>query len=160
MATMTDADLLALYEQTVDELYRYASRLTGGDATSADELVQETYLGLLRRIREGRKEAVDVGWLIVSCRHRYLDQLKRDTRGRARELRAIGRPLMQDDGGRAIDALADVPADQRAVLVLRYVDEMTVSEVAQAMGRTVHATESLLARARTTLRSILTQGVQ
>lgn len=36
MATMTDADLLALYERTVDELYRYASRLTGGDATLAD----------------------------------------------------------------------------------------------------------------------------
>ena len=28
---MTDADLLALYERTVAELYRYASRLTGGD---------------------------------------------------------------------------------------------------------------------------------
>ena len=51
MTTMTDADLLALHERTVDELYRYASRLTGGDATLADELVQETYLGLLRRIR-------------------------------------------------------------------------------------------------------------
>ena len=160
MTTMTDADLLALYERTVDELYRYASRLTGGDATSADELVQETYLGLLRKIREGHQEAVDVGWLIVSCRHRYLDQLKRDARGRARELRAVGRPVTEDDGGRAVDALANVPADQRAVLVFRYVDEMTVSEVAQAMGRTVHATESLLARARTTLRSILTQGVK
>ena len=160
MTAMTDADLLALYERTVDELYRYASRLTGGDATSAEELVQETYLGQLRKIREGHQEAVDVGWLIVSCRHRYLDQLKRDARGRARELRAIGRPGTEDGGGRAVDALADVPADQRAVLVFRYVDEMTVSEVAQAMGRTVHATESLLARARTTLRSILTQGVQ
>lgn len=37
---------------------------------------------------------------------------------------------------------------------------MTVSEVAHTMGRSVHATESLLARARTTLRSILTQGVK
>jgi RNA polymerase sigma-70 factor (ECF subfamily) len=160
MTTMTDADLLALYERTVDELYRYASRLTGGDATMADEIVQETYLALLRKIREGHQETVDVGWLIVSCRHRYLDQLKRDARGRARELRAVGRPHTEDDGGRAVDALADVPADQRAVLVLRYVDEMTVSEVAHTMGRSVHATESLLARARATLRSILAQGVK
>ena len=44
--------------------------------------------------------------------------------------------------------------------MLRYVDEMTVSEVTHTMGRSVHATESLLARARTTLRSILTQGVK
>jgi RNA polymerase sigma-70 factor, ECF subfamily len=156
---MTDADLLALYERTVAELYRYASRLTGGDRALADELVQETYLGVLRRIREGHEEVVDTGWLIVNCRHRFLDQLKRDARGRARELRAIGRPPATESGGRAIDALADVPADQRVALVLRYVDDMTVAEVADVMGRTIHATESLLARARITLRSILSEGV-
>ena len=50
---MTEDDLLALYERTVNELYRYASRLTGGDRAWADELVQETYLAVLRKIRAG-----------------------------------------------------------------------------------------------------------
>jgi RNA polymerase sigma-70 factor (ECF subfamily) len=36
---------------------------------------------------------------------------------------------------------------------MRYVDDMSVPEVAAAIGRSVHATESLLARARESLRT-------
>jgi RNA polymerase sigma-70 factor (ECF subfamily) len=38
------------------------------------------------------------------------------------------------------------------VLSLRYLDDLTVPEVADALGRSVHATESLLARARRAFR--------
>ena len=62
--------------------------------------------------------------------------------------------------GRAVAALDRLPADQRLVLVLKYVDEMTVAEVARELGRSVHATESLLARARTALRAAVDQEVQ
>jgi RNA polymerase sigma-70 factor, ECF subfamily len=155
---MTDDDLLALYERTVAELYRYASRLTGGDRAAADELVQDTYLSVLRRIRAGQQEAVDIGWLIVHCRHRFLDELRRDKRSRARERRAVELSPVGDRGGRAIDALTSVADEQRVALVLRYVDDLPVVEVARELGRSVHATESLLARARTSLRSALAQG--
>jgi RNA polymerase sigma-70 factor, ECF subfamily len=155
---MTDGDLLSLYERTVDELYRYASRLTGGDRASADELVQETYLSVLRRIRAGQQETVDIGWLIVHCRRRFLDELRRDRRSRARERRAVELSPVGDRGGRAIDALATVAGEHRVALVLRYVDDLPVAEVARELGRSVHATESLLSRARTSLRSVLAQG--
>jgi RNA polymerase sigma-70 factor (ECF subfamily) len=113
---MRDEDLLELYERTIDDLFRYASRLTGGDRPMAEELVQDTYLAVLRRIRAGDVVAVDIGWLIVSCRH-------------------------------------------RTALVLRYVDDLPVREVARAMRRSEHATESLLARARASLRAALTPEV-
>ena len=156
---MTEDDVLALYERTVNELYRYASRLTGGDRAWADELVQETYLAVLRKIRAGDDEAVDIGWLVVRCRHRFLDQLKSERRTRARERRAADSPRVGDSGERAVDALAEVSSEHRAVLVLRYVDDLSVVDVAKAMKRSVHATESLLARARTSLRLVLSQGV-
>lgn len=155
---MTDDDLLALYERTVEELYRYASRLTGGDRAWADELVQDTYLAVLKRIRAGVDEPVDVGWLIVSCRHRFLDQIKQDRRSRARERRAAPPEPTHDAQGHAIDALAEVPAEHRAALVLRYLDDLTVNDVARELNRSVRATESLLARARTSLRLVLAQG--
>ncbi len=134
MATMTDADLLALYERTVDELYRHASRLR---AATRRWLAHRVVPASLPRPAEARRTRPGAR----AARHRPSAH-----RGRwwARS-RCVG---------------TEVPADQRAVLVLRYVDEMTVSEVAHTMGRSVHATESLLARARTTLRSILTQGVK
>ena len=48
-------------------------------------------------------------------------------------------------------ALGGVPATQRAALVLRYVDDCTVGQIAETLGRSVRATESLLARARRNL---------
>ena len=50
------------------------------------------------------------------------------------------------------ELLRTVSDRQRAALVLRYVDDLSVAEVAESLGLTVHATESLLARARGELR--------
>ena len=43
---------------------------------------------------------------------------------------------------------------QRAAIVFRHVDQMTVDQVAQEIGRSVHATESILRRGRENLRRI------
>ncbi|HEY3486245.1 MAG TPA: RNA polymerase sigma factor [Ilumatobacteraceae bacterium] len=157
---MTDDDVLALYERSVDSVYRYATRLTGGDRSWADELVQDTFLQLVRLVREHRATEVDAGWLMVACRHRFVDQLRQQRRRHAREV-AVAGPVPDSAGdGRAVAALDRLPADQRLVLVLKYVDELSVAEVAREIGRSVHATESLLARARTALRAVIDQEVR
>ena len=43
-------------------------------------------------------------------------------------------------------------AHHRAALTLRYVDDLSVPAVAELLGRTVHATEALLVRARSAFR--------
>jgi RNA polymerase sigma-70 factor (ECF subfamily) len=52
----------------------------------------------------------------------------------------------------AMDTLRSLRAQHRAALTLRYVDDMPVAEVAEQLGRTVHATEALLVRARAAFR--------
>ncbi len=52
------------------------------------------------------------------------------------------------DGGAALHALGTLKPDQRVALVLRYVDDLPVHDVAAILGRNVAATESLLARGR------------
>jgi DNA-directed RNA polymerase specialized sigma24 family protein len=42
--------------------------------------------------------------------------------------------------------------------VLKYVDDLPVADVARELGRSVHATESLLARGRASLRATMTEG--
>ncbi len=152
-----DVELVALYDRTVDGVYRYAMRLTGGDRGWADELVQDTYVAALRAMRSGHP-TVEPGWLVVACRHRFLDETKRDRRRRAREDRATALDPARRSGGSSDGdsvALDRLPVDQRTALVLRYIDDLPVPEVARSMGRSVHATESLLARARTALRNEL-----
>jgi RNA polymerase sigma-70 factor (ECF subfamily) len=48
----------------------------------------------------------------------------------------------------AIAALDALPASQRLAIVLRYVDGLSVPEIARQTGKSVHAVESLLARGR------------
>ena len=52
----------------------------------------------------------------------------------------------------ALEALAAVPPVQRAALALRYLDDLSVAGVAEALDRSVRATESLLARGRDNFR--------
>ena len=60
-------------------------------------------------------------------------------------------PHDADGDPRMIAALDSLSVRQRAVLMLRYVDDYSVSEVAEAMDLSYQATESLLARARRSL---------
>jgi RNA polymerase sigma-70 factor (ECF subfamily) len=153
---MSDRDVVELYERTVDVVYRYASRLCGHDRAAAEELVQETYLCVVQMVRRGSPDVVDGGWLIVTCRSRFLDRLRSQRRREAREHAAVRQlpvAVATPEGGSASDRLAGLPADQRAALVLRYVDDLAVPEVARLLGRSVHATESLLARGRAGLRA-------
>lgn len=53
-----------------------------------------------------------------------------------------------------IPALARLPGQQRAALTLRYLDDLPVTEVAAHLGRSLHATETQLVRARAALRRV------
>jgi RNA polymerase sigma-70 factor, ECF subfamily len=156
-----DDAFLDFYERTADQVYRYASRLTGGDRARTEDLVQDTYLTLVRQIRNGRTEPVEIGWALVTCRSRFLDDVRRETKqatvaSRAGHLAATtaSPPGTISD---ATAALAAVPHDQRIALVLRYVDDLPTSDVARTIGRSVRAVESLLARGRQSLRTAYQQ---
>jgi RNA polymerase sigma-70 factor (ECF subfamily) len=62
------------------------------------------------------------------------------------------------DAEAAHAALSLVSAPQRAALTLRYLDGLPVAEVAEHLGRSVRATETLLVRARAALRRVYLEG--
>jgi RNA polymerase sigma-70 factor (ECF subfamily) len=153
-----DDEVLLIYDRTAAELYRYASRLTGGDRQQTQDLVQDTYVHLIQRVRDGRvdPEQIEIGWLVQSCRQRYLEQVRRQRRRRTREQRAGSLRITTTDdmavGDDATAALAALMPEHRTVLVLRYVDDLPVADIARIIGRSIRATESLLVRARAALR--------
>jgi RNA polymerase sigma-70 factor (ECF subfamily) len=167
---VTDEQILALYERSLVDVHRAASRLCGGDRAATEELVQDTYLALVRHCREHPGDEVGVGWLVTTCRNRFIDLHRADRRRQRREAVAGARgpatgPGPHDAVGAASGAasgaaaddllvrLAALPPLQRAALVLRYGDDLPVGEVARIVGKSVHATESLLARGRSALRA-------
>ena len=58
----------------------------------------------------------------------------------------------------AESVLARLTEPHRTVLVLRYMDDCSVSECAELIGRTVHATEALLVRARRAFKQRYPEG--
>jgi len=106
-----------------------------------------------------------VAWLVGVARHKLVDHWRR----RAREERALAvsqaagpADPWDEDERLAIEAvyaaLSRVSAHQQIALTLRYLDGLTVAEVAEHLGRSVHATETLLARARAALRRVNREG--
>ena len=59
---------------------------------------------------------------------------------------------------RTREVLAELGAHHRAALTLRYLDGLSVPEVADHLDRTVHATEALLVRARHAFRVRYDEG--
>jgi RNA polymerase sigma-70 factor, ECF subfamily len=62
------------------------------------------------------------------------------------------------DAIRAQQTLSSLAGQHRAALLLRYVDDLPVNEVAAVLGRTLHATEALLVRARRAFRRAYEQA--
>ncbi len=114
---METVDFVELYERTLDEVHGYASRLAGGDRIRTDELVQETYRSVMRRLRtDGAPIEPNLVYLLVTCRSRFPDQLRSERRRRIREERvarsdAAVAPIDPSDldPGRVTGALANCP---------------------------------------------------
>ena len=63
--------------------------------------------------------------------------------------------MTQAQANQAAALVAQLPPDERDVMLMQVVDEMSIEEIATVMGRSVKATNSLLGRARTRIRKQL-----
>jgi RNA polymerase sigma-70 factor (ECF subfamily) len=157
------------YDQTLPRIYGYFLHRAGGNVTAAEDLTQETYLSAVRDIGRGRIGADPERWLFGIARHKLLDHYRRQGRDQGLvvpwydgieddvSLPSLD-PTLEEDRARVVDALGRLPANQQAVMALRYLDGWSVPEVASALGKTVHAVESLLARGRAGFKRALTEN--
>ncbi|NYI88349.1 RNA polymerase sigma factor (sigma-70 family) [Amycolatopsis endophytica] len=152
--------LLELYESALPEVYGYLLARCG-DRSVAEELTSETFLGAVSACRRPGATPVSTPWLIGVARHKLVDHWRRRER-EERGLRVVheAEPDTVDPWDAELDALvtrevlAELGAHHRAALTLRYLDGLRVPEVAGVLGRTVHATEALLVRARSAFRAV------
>jgi RNA polymerase sigma-70 factor (ECF subfamily) len=150
----------AWYDRGLPTVYGYLFHRCGRNPELAEELTQQAFVEAVRSYGRFRGQADPTTWVIGIARHKLVDHFRRVERD-ARRLTALsarelgaGRaesapPTLPDD---IDDALAMLPALQRAVLVLHYMDQLSVREVARSLGKTEAATASLLARGRDAFR--------
>lgn len=133
--------LRALHEEHAPALWAYALRLTGGDRGRAEDVVQETMLRAWRTpavLDQSQRSAR--AWLFTVARRIAIDGWRSAA---SRSEVSTGEPperIVADDTERAVqgwlvaDALRELPARHRQVLVLCYFQGMSVADAASTLG--------------------------
>lgn len=139
-----------------------------GDRPEAEDVSQETFLRIWRQASRWRHgEARFDTWLHTVVLNLCRDRLRRRRETYVAEPPEVADPrpgpehgLVQTSEREAVAAaLAALPVRQREAIVLQYYQELSNGEAAAVLGVSVEALESLLSRARRTLRDRLADEV-
>ena len=151
------------YDRAFAEVYRYLCRAVLGNRALAEDLTQETFASVVAAERAGHAQLQSMSWVIGVARHKLVDHYRRDGSEKRRMALVWAGGHQPDDDQlddldrespqRVVELLRGLSSAHRLVLSLRYVDELSVGEIASLLGRSVRATESLLVRARQALTS-------
>lgn len=158
-----DVDALeALYRRHVDRVYALCLRMTA-DPGEAEELTQDVWVRVWRKLGTFREEASFTTWLHQVTRNRVLDRRRSRARRRDREV-LTGEPELHGDGGEQrpaeerVDlegALRALPDRAREVFVLHDVEGYKHREIAEMLGVAEGTSKAHLFRARRLLRERL-----
>ncbi|MEK7377668.1 MAG: RNA polymerase sigma factor [Candidatus Binatota bacterium] len=145
----------------IPQLRRYARALTG-DYTAAEDLVQDTLERAWKRIGLWRLGSDLRAWLFTIMHNLYVNQLKADSRqqGQPPEQATLDlsvRPTQEDrlelrDLNKALRRLSN---EQREVLLLVGLEQMSYEEVAKVLGIPIGTVMSRLSRGRDQLRAMM-----
>ncbi|HEX6657041.1 MAG TPA: sigma-70 family RNA polymerase sigma factor [Ilumatobacter sp.] len=158
------ARFAAFYDVYFDEVFRYLCRGMLGDRARAEDLTQDTFAAAAAAARAGREEAMTVTWVMGIARHKLIDCYRRSDREQRALARVAALPVRGGDGelvegiSQVIEAMRSLRREHQLVLVLRYLDEQSISAIAAHIDRSEHATESLLARARRALSGCMSEA--
>jgi len=167
----SEADLIAGLktgdEDAAHEFFdRYAARIRrfianslGAATDEADDILQETFIALADALPFFRGDS-SLFTFACAIAHRKVLSLIRTNARRARLMRAapVTDHVTEHDAGADREfnrAIAEIQPEYREVLILKYVEEIGVSEIARILQISEHAVESRLARARKSLRKSL-----
>ncbi len=154
----------AQIEAHIPGLRRFARQLLRGDPDRADDLVQDTLERALSRWHLRRTDGDMRGWLYTILYHRFLTDLHRQKRRNAhRGLADMAADQPEIEGNQEaalvyrdlLRAFAELPEEQRSVLFLVTVEDLSYGEAARVLGVPIGTVMSRLSRGREKLRRLL-----
>lgn len=151
--TAEGLDFGALFDENAAALYRTILAYTGGRSDVAEEAVGEAFA---RVVAHGERLRDPVAWLYRVAFNVANDELRRDRRRSRTAIPDVAQP--PQEASDLFDALEELPPQQRAALVLFYVRDLPVAEVAARMGVAAPTVRVHLMKGRRHLRALLGEG--
>ena len=162
-----------LYNAYFDRIYSLVFNQVARDGDAAQDIVQETFLAALKSAGKFRGRSKVYTWLYSIASKKVADFYRRRKRvakyqaepptGYAVEVaqtpdsESLALGTLESEGARKAvqETLSGLPWHYRQVLLLKYVEEMSVLEISQIMRRSPKSIEGLLTRARRELQTKL-----
>lgn len=154
----TRPDLERLFRESAEDLTRYFSRRHGDDADSSQDLVQETFLQMARGLERGGRPGSPRGYLFGIARHVSFaawNRRKRERRHLHLEIVEPAAPAADDRIDAAREVIESLPDLQREILELRFTQQLSYAEIAEALGIPVGTVRSRLHHAIAMVRAAL-----
>ena len=151
-----------LYERYFDRVYAFALTRTG-DRAAAEDVTAETFRVAFQNLSRFEWRGVPFSaWLFRIAANAAADQHKRAAREAALAPDA-GEPadswdihfIEAEERARLFELVKRLPGAQRNVIVMRFGEEKSIKQIAQAIGRSEGAVKKLQSRALRTLRAWL-----
>lgn len=164
-----DADafeqLVAAYR---DQVFRLALRMCGSEA-DADEVAQEAFLSAWKALPNFRGESQFSTWLYQLTTHAAIDLMRREKRQIAADditevSAADPAPSPQQQAEQSEqreivrDAILQLAPEQREVVVLRFMEELSYEEIGAVLKLPSGTVKSRLNRAKAQLKEILSKS--
>jgi RNA polymerase sigma-70 factor, ECF subfamily len=151
-----DRDALRfLYLRYADNVYGYVCSIVR-DEHEAEDVTQQIFAKLLTALARYEPRSVPFSaWILRVAHNASIDHVRarrmvpcEEVRNPEQEAEDIGRERLTD----IREALESLPAEQREVIVLRFIAGLSPCEIAERLGRSEDAVHGLQHRARRTLR--------
>ncbi|MGN6169601.1 MAG: sigma-70 family RNA polymerase sigma factor [Solirubrobacteraceae bacterium] len=158
-----DRSIERLYKKHAGDVYRYALVVLRNQA-DAEDVTQTTFMNAHRAMERGEQPRNPQNWLIAIahnvCRQRFRQSQRRPAEVELNE--ELAEAVVEEDAISAEDirrALGHLAFNQRAALVMRELEGRSYQEIAEILGLSVSAVETLIFRARRALREQLEEGI-
>jgi RNA polymerase sigma-70 factor, ECF subfamily len=147
-----------LYERHFDQVYAYVVHRVGS-RDAAEDVTSEVFHRALAGLPRFEWRGAPFGaWLLRIAANAIVDRAKRSAReivdsDRLPEGSAEPDMTIVDEWARVFRLIEELPSDQRAVIVARYIEEQSIREVAARLNRSEGAVKQLQLRALQALRT-------
>jgi RNA polymerase sigma factor (sigma-70 family) len=164
-----------LYRRHELKVFRYLQRNVRNEA-GANDLMQEVWFAVVRGAANYQPTAKFTTWLFTIAHNRMVDMIRANHRLQSLDagndtdsegaslleqlavdgkLEPLSQVQSQDEAAALLNAVAQLPAEQRSAFLLQAEGELSVEEIADATGSNFETVKSRLRYARAKLRQLL-----
>jgi RNA polymerase sigma factor (sigma-70 family) len=164
-----------LYRRHELKIFRYLQRNVRSEA-SANDLMQEVWFAVVRGAATYQPTAKFTTWLFTIAHNRMVDMIRANHRLQSldtgddadpegtslldrlpidRKLEPLAQVQSKGEAAAILNAVAQLPAEQRSAFLLQAEGELSVEEIADATGSSFETVKSRLRYARAKLRQLL-----